>query len=130
MGIRVNILASAFRRVPTPGEAHNHGNNDSDLDGSYDGCNKDVVQLLTTRDNIEDVEVLDFLTLEASIAWLTPGGHTQLDTPTQRQQVNSLTYSVNDRNGKQACHRPIIQSYRQVGRFCIISQWPCSQNRA
>lgn len=41
-----------------PRDAHHHGDDDGDLDGADDGGNKDVVQLLATGDDVEDVKVV------------------------------------------------------------------------
>lgn len=52
------LLSSAtLRFITPPGEAHDDGHDDGDLHGSDDGSDQDVMQLLTTGDHVQDVEV-------------------------------------------------------------------------
>lgn len=55
-------LCDAQLTPPTPPhpprDAHHHGDDDGDLDGPDDGGDKDVVQLLATGDDVEDVKVV------------------------------------------------------------------------
>lgn len=71
--------------VAPPGEAHDHSYDDSDLNGSDDGGDEDVVQLLTAGHNVQDVEVQQLITLRTAIRRLTPAG---------RQVVSHLTLAV------------------------------------
>lgn len=57
-----------------PGEAHDHGGDDGDLHGADDGGDEDVVQLLATRDHVQDVEVQQLVALGAAVGRLTPAG--------------------------------------------------------
>lgn len=52
----------------SPCDAHHHGNDDGDLHGADDGGDEDVVELLSTGDHVEDVEVLRLVTLRAFVA--------------------------------------------------------------
>lgn len=56
-----------------PGDAHHHGNDDGDLHGSDDGGDQDVVQLLSTGNHVQDVEVLRLVALRAFVPGVTPG---------------------------------------------------------
>lgn len=70
-----NVRCSAKpRQTPphSPCDAHHHGDNDGDLDGADDGSNKDVVQLLTTRDDVEDIKVVGLVAQGAFVAGVTP----------------------------------------------------------
>lgn len=57
----------------SPGDAHHHGDDDGDLHGSDDGGDEDVVQLLSTGDHVEDVEVLRLVTLRTFVACVASG---------------------------------------------------------
>lgn len=55
---KVLLLTTAtLRLVTASGEAHHHGDNDGDLDGTNDSRDQDVMQLLATRNDVEDVKV-------------------------------------------------------------------------
>lgn len=64
-------------RAHPPCETHNNSDNDGDLYGSDDGCYENVVEFLSTGHHVQDVEVLDFITLLASVARVTPGETTK-----------------------------------------------------
>lgn len=74
-----------LRLVAPPGEAHDHGHDDGDLHGADDGGDEDVVQLLSTGDNVQDVEVQELVALRAAVGRITPAG---------RQVVSHLTLAV------------------------------------
>lgn len=59
-----------------PGEAHDHGHDDGDLNGSDDGGDEDVVQLLTAGHHVQDVKVQELITLRTAVRCLTPDTHT------------------------------------------------------
>lgn len=61
-----------LRLVAPPGEAHDDSYDDGDLNGSDDGGDEDVMQLLTTRHHVEDVEVQELIALRATVRRLTP----------------------------------------------------------
>lgn len=79
------LAAAALRLVTASGEAHDHGDDDGDLHGADDGRDEDVVQLLTTGDDVEDVEIQQLITLWSTVRRLTPAG---------RQVVPHLTLAV------------------------------------
>ena len=54
-----------------PCDAHHHSDDDGDLHGADDGGDEDVVQLLSTGNHIEDVEVLRLVTLRTFVAGVT-----------------------------------------------------------
>jgi len=51
------LSAATLGFVAPPGEAHYDGYDDRYLDSSDDGGDKDVMQLLSTGDDVEDVEI-------------------------------------------------------------------------
>lgn len=55
-------------RTHPPCETHDNGDDDGDLYGSDDGRYENVVEFLSTGNHVQDVEVLDLLTLLASVA--------------------------------------------------------------
>lgn len=55
-----------------PCETHDNGDDDGDLYGSDDGRYENVVEFLSTGNHVQDVEVLDLVTLLASVARITP----------------------------------------------------------
>lgn len=61
-----------FRAFPC--NAHHHGNDDSNLNRSDDGCDKNVVELLSAGDHVQDVEVLGLLALGTLVAGVTAAG--------------------------------------------------------
>lgn len=63
-----------LRLVAPPGEAHDDSYDDGDLNGSDDGGDEDVMQLLTTRHHVEDVKVQELIALRATVRRLTPAG--------------------------------------------------------
>lgn len=68
------VSASALVFRTFPGDAQDHGSDDGDLHGSDDGRDQDVMQLLSTGDNIEDVKVLRLSALRAFVSRVTPAG--------------------------------------------------------
>lgn len=60
-----------INNVSIPCDAHHYGNNDGDLHGTDDGGDQDVVQLLSTGDHVEDVEVLRLVTLRTFVSCVT-----------------------------------------------------------
>lgn len=60
--------------VAPPGEAHDNGYDDRYLDGSDDGGDEDVMQLLSTGDHVEDVEIGELVALGTSVTWITAAG--------------------------------------------------------
>lgn len=79
------LSAAALRLVTASGEAHDDGDDDSDLHGADNGRDQDVVQLLATRDDVEYVEVQQLITLRPAVRSLTPAG---------RQVVSHLALAV------------------------------------
>lgn len=73
------VVSMSLKHKPRglPGDAHHHGDDDGDLHGADDGGDEDVVELLSARDHVEDVEVLRLVALMAFVARVAPGaGHT------------------------------------------------------
>lgn len=56
-----------------PCDAHHHSDDDGNLHGADDGGDEDVVQLLSTGNHVEDVEVLRLVTLWTFVARITSG---------------------------------------------------------
>lgn len=50
-----------------PCEAHHHGNNDGNLYGSNDGCYEDIMKLLPTRNNVQNIKIQQLITLRTTI---------------------------------------------------------------
>ncbi len=73
-----------WRAVRVPGEAHDHSYDDGDLNGSDDGGNEDIVQLLTARHHVQDVKVQELITLRTTVPCITP------ETDRREQRVNVL----------------------------------------
>lgn len=63
-----------LRLVAPPGEAHDHGHDDGDLNSSDDGSDEDIVQLLSAGHHVQDVKVQQLITLRPTIRCLTPAG--------------------------------------------------------
>lgn len=63
-----------LRLIAPPGEAHDHGDDDGDLNGSDDGGDEDVVQLLTAGHHVQDVKVQELIALRTAVRRLTPAG--------------------------------------------------------
>lgn len=66
--------ASALVLRTFPGDAQDHSSDDGDLHGSDDGGDQDVVQLLSTGDDVEHIEVLRLSALRAFVSGVTPAG--------------------------------------------------------
>lgn len=64
-------------RLEIPCETHHHGNNDGYLHGSDDGSYEDIMELLATRNHVENIKVQQLITLRTPVGGLTPGtqGH-------------------------------------------------------
>lgn len=73
--------------VCVPGEAHDHGHDDSNLNSSDDGGDEDVVQLLPAGHHVQDVEVQQLLTLLPPVRILTPV-NTDQDFRVDRKTLN------------------------------------------
>lgn len=92
-----------------PCDAHHYGNNDGDLHGTDDGGDQDVVQLLSTGDHVEDVEVLRLVTLRTFVSCVTSaGGHVVLV---------DLTFPVNAETGEAVGTR---DGHSRVETFSVI----------
>lgn len=69
------LSPATLRFVAPPGETHDDRHDDCDLDGSDDGCDQDVVQLLPTRDHVQDViKVQQLVALRPAVRRLAPAG--------------------------------------------------------
>lgn len=71
--IKLFILKDLLGEVASPCDAHHHGDNDGDLHGADDGGDEHVVQLLSTGNHVEDVEVLRLVALRTFVTCVTSG---------------------------------------------------------
>lgn len=108
------LLSRGDTPTYSPCDAHHHSDNDGDLDGADDGGNKDVVQLLATRDDVEDVKVMGLVAQGAFVARITPDTcintqhihRTEIIQRLSPQKQNSISVSVNCVSTALMAHTP------------------------
>lgn len=68
------VSASTLVLWTFPGDAQDHSGDDGYLHSSNDGCDQDVVQLLSTGDDVEHIKVLRLSALRTFISGVAPAG--------------------------------------------------------